>query len=236
MKLAHTIQLACHLGQKNTANRFLKRFFWPQIFHDVKQYCQSCEEWQCTARKRYAPKAPLVNFPIIDVPFSRIAIDIVGPLERSYSGNKYIVVVYDYATRYPEAIPLKSIDVEMKLMDLMSRVGISNEILTNQESNFTSKLLKEIYKLLGIRGIKITLYHPQTNGMVERSNRTVKSMLRQCTSDNPKNWDIFLPYLLFVYRDVPQESTGLSAFKLIYGRSVGKPLDQEFKKHNFLCA
>ena len=78
--------------------------------------------------------------------------DIVGPLERSYSGNKYILVVCDYATRYPKAIPLKSIDTETiatKLMDLMSRVGILNEILTDQGSNFTSKLLEEIYKMLG---------------------------------------------------------------------------------------
>ena len=102
LKLAHTVPLAGHLGQKKTADRILKRFFWPRIFHDVKQYCQSCEECQHTAGKRYTPKAPLVNLPIIDVPFSQIAMDIVGPLERSYSGNKYILVVCDYTPRSPE--------------------------------------------------------------------------------------------------------------------------------------
>ena len=188
LKLAHTIPLAGHLGQKKTANRILKRCFWPRIFHDVKQYCQSCEECQHTAGKRYTPKAPLVNLLIIDVPFSRIAMDI-------YSENKYILVVCDYATHYPKAIPLKSIDTETiatKLMDLMLRVGIPNEILTDQGSNFTSKLLEEIYKMLGIRGIKTTPYHPQMDGMVERFNGTLKSMLRRCNSHNPKKLGLIL--------------------------------------------
>ena len=112
-------------------------------------------------------------------------------------------------------------------MDLMSRVGIPKEILMDQGSNFTSKLLEEIYKMLGIRGIKTTPYHPQMDGMVERFNGTLKSMLRRCTctSHNPKNWETFLPYLLFAYREVPQESTGLSPFELLYGRSVRGPLD-----------
>ena len=83
------------MGQKKTADRILKRFLWPRIFHDVKQYCPTCEKCQRTAGKRYIPKARLVNLPIIDVPFSRIAMGIVGPLERR---NKYIFVVCDYAT------------------------------------------------------------------------------------------------------------------------------------------
>ena len=80
-------------------------------------------------------------------PFSRIAMDIVGPLLRSRSGNKYLLVICDYATRYPEAVPLKSIDAESvaeELIKVFAQVGVPREILTDQGSNFTLQLLAEL--------------------------------------------------------------------------------------------
>ena len=80
-------------------------------------------------------------------PFARIAMDIVGPLPRSKSGHKYILVICDYATRYPEAVPLRSCEAEKiaeELIKLFSRMGIPKEILTDQGSSFTSKLLAEL--------------------------------------------------------------------------------------------
>ena len=118
--------------------------------------------------------------PVIEVPFERIAMDIIGPLPRSRSGNRYVLVVCDYATRWPEVAPLKLIDAEHiaeELMTLFSRVGVPREILTDQGSNFTSKLLTEVYKMLHIQPILTSPYHPQTDGLVERFNQTLKSML-----------------------------------------------------------
>lgn len=66
--------------------------------------------------------------------------DIVGPLERSRTGNRYILVVTDYATRYPEAFPLKNIKMRQivnALIQLFSRVGIPKVIITDQGTNFT---------------------------------------------------------------------------------------------------
>ena len=106
--------------------------------------------------------------------------DIIGPLPRSRSGKRYVLVVCDYATRYPEAVPLKSIDaphIAEELVNLFSRVGVPEEILTDQGSNFTSQLLTEIYRMLHIHPIRMTPYHPQTDGIVERFNQTLKSML-----------------------------------------------------------
>uniref|UniRef100_A0A3B3YYE4 ribonuclease H n=1 Tax=Poecilia mexicana TaxID=48701 RepID=A0A3B3YYE4_9TELE len=166
--------------------------------------------------------------PVIDTPFSRIAMDIVGPLERSSSGHRYILVVCDYATRYPEAFPLRRVkarQIANCLVQLFSRVGIPREILTDQGSNFTSNLLKEVYKLLGITGVKTSPYHPQTDGLVERFNKTLKSMLKKFVKDSGKDWDQWLPFLLFAYREVPQASTGFSPFQLLYGHTVRGPLD-----------
>ena len=161
-------------------------------------------------------------------PFRRVAMDIVGPLPRTKSGNRYILVMSDYATRYPEAVPVKAIDAEHiaeELVKIFARVGIPEEILTDQGSNFTSQLLAEIYQLLHVHPIRTTPYHPQTDGLVERFNKTLKEMLRKVAADDGANWDKWVPYLLFAYREVPQDSTGFSPFELLYGRAVRGPLD-----------
>ena len=227
LNLAHTIPLSGHLGKDKTARPILQRFYWPTIYKDVADFCRRCEACQKTARHRVR-HAPLVPLPIISEPFERIAMDIVGPLPKSRSGKRYILVVCDYATRYPEAIPLKSIDAECiaeELVTLFSRVGVPKEILTDQGSNFTSQLLTEIYRMLHVHPIRTTPYHPQTDGLVERFNQTLKAMLRKTSLSEGKDWDKLIPYLLFAYREVPQASTGFSPFELLYGRSVRGPLD-----------
>ena len=108
--------------------------------------------------------------------------DIVGPLPRTRRGNRFILVVSDYATRYPEAVPLRNITapkVAEVLIDLFSRHGVPEEILTDQGTNFTSALLGELYRLIGVKALRTSPYHPQTDGLVERFNCTLKSMLRK---------------------------------------------------------
>ena len=154
--------------------------------------------------------------------------DFVGPLPRSSSGKRYILVICDYATRYPEAIALRTIDTPMvaeELVKFFARMGVPEEILTDQGTNFTSQLLHEVYQLLHIKPIRTTPYHPQTDGLVERFNGTLKAMLRKTVDEEGRDWDRLLPYLLFAYREVPQASTGFSPFELFYGRHVRGPLD-----------
>ena len=153
--------------------------------------------------------------------------DIVGPVERSKSGYRFMLVITDYATRYPEVFPLKSIiakSVAFCLVQFFSRVGFPREILTDQGTNFMSKLLKEVYQLLGIRSLRTTPYHPQTDGLTERFNQTLKQMLRKFVDDTGSDWDQWLPYLIFAYREVPQASSGFSPFELLYGHEVRGPL------------
>ncbi|CAI5638198.1 unnamed protein product [Oreochromis niloticus] len=104
------------------------------------------------------------------------------------------------------------------------RVGFPQEILTDQGTNFMSTLLKQVYKLLGIRSVRTTPYHPQTDGLTERFNQTLKQMRRKFVNDTGSDWDQWLPYLLFAYREVPQASTGFSPFELLYGHEVRGPL------------
>ena len=88
--------------------------------------------------------------------FQRIAMDVVGPLPRSRSGRRYVLVLCDYATRYPEAVAMKNIDAEAvadELLKVFSRVGIPKEILKDQGSNFTAQLLAELYRLLHVKAL-----------------------------------------------------------------------------------
>lgn len=154
--------------------------------------------------------------------------DIVGPLPHSRSGNQYVLVVCDYATSYPEAVALRNIDAESvaeELVKLFARVGIPREILTDQGTNFTSQLLAKVYRLLHVKGLHSSPCHPQPDGLVERFNQTLKEMLRKTASEEGKDWDKLLPYVLFAYRVVPQESTGFLPFELVYGREVRGPLE-----------
>lgn len=111
------------------------------------------------------------------------------------------------------------------LVQLFSRVGIPDEILKDQWTNFTSRLMKLLHRQLGITAIKTSPYHPQTDGLVERFNQTLKNMLRKFVSDTGRDSDKWLPFLLFAYREVPQASTGFSPFELLYGWWVQGPLD-----------
>ena len=140
----------------------------------------------------------------------------------SEKGNRFILTVADYATRYPEAVPLKT--VAEALVDIYSRVGIPREVLTDQGKQFTSDLMNEVGRLLSIKQLTTTPYHPSCNGFVERFNGTLKTMLRRVSEEQPKMWDRFIPSLMFAYRESVQESTGFSPFQLLYGRQARGPL------------
>ncbi|XP_037831815.1 uncharacterized protein LOC119617061 isoform X2 [Kryptolebias marmoratus] len=226
LSLGHSIPWAGHLGKHKTMARIRKYFYWPGIRSDVTLFCKSCPQCQKSSLK-IPPRAPLQPLPIISTPFERLGMDIVGPLERSKSGNRYMLVILDYATKYPEVFPLKSIKakaVAFCLIQLFSRVGFPTEILTDCGTNFLSTLLKQVYQLLGIKSLKTTPYHPQTDGLTERFNQTLKQMLRKFVNETGTDWDQWLPYLLFAYREVPQASTGFSPFELLYGYEVRGPL------------
>lgn len=152
----------------------------------------------------------------------------IGPLPTTPDGYRFILTVCDYGTRYPEAFPLKtttSKDVAEALLDHFSRMGIPEEILTDRGSNFTSQLIQELYHMLGIRSIRTSAYHPQTDGMVERFNGTLKTGIRKFIMDHGRDWDKALPYILFAYREAPHSTTGFSPFELMLGRTPKGPLD-----------
>ena len=228
LKLAHDSPMAGHLGDKKTRDRILADFYWPGMYNQIRQYCFTCPVCQKSAPKGRTPRVPMEQLPLVDVPFQRVAVDIVGPITpKTDRGNMYILVVVDYATRYPEAVALRTIDakrVAEALWEIWARVGIPQEMLTDQGTQFVSQLMKELNRLLAIKGHTTTPYHPQSNGLVERFNGTLISMLRKLSKEQPTKWDRYLAAALFAYREVPQDSTGFSPFELLFGKPVRGPM------------
>lgn len=134
LELARTHPMSGHLGACNTLERVRDRFHWPGIEAEVKNFCQRCPICQHTASKR-PPPAPLVLLPLIEVPLEIIGMDLVGPLPKSARGHHNILVLVDYATRYPEAVPLQKATtkaVVRELFLLVSQVDIHKDLLTEQ--------------------------------------------------------------------------------------------------------
>ena len=227
LRVAHTIPIAGHMGRDKTLDRISSHFYWPKLSFDVSNYVATCPECQMVARKRVNYRAPLKPVPIVTEPFRKIAIDLIGELPRTKTGYRYILTVVDYATRYPDAFPLKTTHSKViadALILYFSRVGIPEEIVSDQGSNLIGKLMTQLFELLGISRIKTSVYHAEANGLVERFNGTLKQMLRKFVGECTEYWDKYLPYLLFAYREVPCQSTGYSPFELLYGRTVRGPL------------
>ena len=160
MKLARESVMAGHLAIKRTMQKVLSEFYWPGINSDIKRFCQSCDICQRTIPKGKIVKAPLGKMPRIDVPFRRVATDLIGPLKPViYNKNRYILTLVDYATRYPEAVPLASIDTETvaeALVSIFSRVGIPNEAWTKGRPMGDGRRTGDMYEDGTVRFCNIT--------------------------------------------------------------------------------
>ena len=126
--------------------------------------------------------------------------DLIGPIDPvTDRSNRYILTMVDYATRYPEAVVLKRITAEAvaeALVDIYSRVGIPQEILSDLGTQFVSDVMKEVNRLLSIKQLTTTPYHPACKGLCEKFNSVLKSMLRKLSSERPKDWDRYVNALL----------------------------------------
>ena len=190
----------------------------------MARFCKSCNICQRTIQKGRVTKVPLGKMPLIDTPFKRVAVDIVGPIEPpSDKKSRYILTMIDYATIYPEAVALPSIETERvaeALIAMFSRVGIPREMLMEHESRVTSEVMNEVSRLLSLQQLTTIPYRPYSKGPVERFN--AKRVLLTMCAERPNDWDKYLPVLLFAVGEIPQKSLG--PFELFYGRNVKGPM------------
>ena len=196
--------------------------------YDSIAKCQSCIRYKPSNRLTAGLLQPL---PIVSRLFQRMGIDIVGPLELTQDDNRYILVIVDYYSHWAEAFPIAT-QTSKQIADLIvqhiiTRFGCPEEIVTDQGKNLLSTLAHDVYEVLRAKKLTTTPYHPQTNGLTERTNGILKRILSHFVSISRNDWDLYLPYVLYAYRTSPSQALGgLSPFEVLYGQKPRQPLDQ----------
>ena len=217
-----------HLGIKRTLTKIKERFYWLHCRDDVEAWCRKCKN--CAAvkgpqtRSRGAMK--LYN---VGAPWERVALDIAGPFPVTKAGNRYVLVVMDYFTKWPEAFGLpnqEAVTVATKLVnEVFCRFGVPLEMHSDQGRNFESQVFQEVCKILGIHKTRTTPYHPQSDGMVERFNQTLERHLAKVVDSHQCNWDEYIPLFLMSYRAAIHETTTVTPAYANFGRELRLPAD-----------
>ena len=231
LRNCHDSVCAGHLGVNKTVEKLRTKFYWYRYKEDVRLHIARCDVCKKTTQPAKVPRAPLQQYRA-GYPLDRIGIDIMGPLKTTKSGNKYILVIGDYFTRWMEAYSLpnqKAEEVASKLVfEFCCRYGLAYEIHSDQGSNFQSEVFQEVCRLLNIKKTRTTSYRASSNGLIERFNGTLGRMLKKFVDNNNEDWDQYLGLLMAAYRSTPHSSTGYSPNMMMFGREVTLPVDVIF--------
>jgi hypothetical protein len=205
---AHDALWSSHFGSAKTTQRIALYFWWPGVTEQVTKYVKSCPDCQKVARKTKMDRVPIDHVERGQQAFDVVHIDLIGPLPvKSSRGHQYVLCAVCSLTRWPMAVPLKSLSAKElcdALLTLFSTYGIPRVIISDNGTNMVAGLTQEVYKHLGIHLRTSTPYHPEGNAIVERFNGSLKRMLHHIvTSDDAKDWDKKLPFLLWSYVSYP---------------------------------
>lgn len=215
-----------HPGIRNTRKMMSRKYFWPSINIDVGNWAKTCIPCQRAKIQRHTT-SPVSSFKPTSR-FNHIHIDIVGPLPTTSDGHRYCVTVIDRATRWPEAYPLREITAEevakVVYEGWITRFGCPSTMTTDQGRQFESRVFAHLSQLLGIEKTRTTPYHPQSNGIVERWHRTMKTALKARLL-SASTWINELPTVLLGVRAAIRSDTGVSAAQLTYGCNIRLPGD-----------
>lgn len=220
-------------GVTKTLAKIKSRFYWVSCSRDVRLWVGVCETFNSRKGSNTRERGNLQIYNV-GAQFERIALDILGPLPMTTAGNKYVLVISDYFTKWPEAAALPDQTAETvsnALIDtVISRFGVPLEIHSDQARNSESNIFQQVLKTLGLKKTRTTALHPQSDGMVERFNRTALDYLAKSVDSDHKNWDKLLPILLLSYRSAVHETTKKTPALMIMGRELRLPGDLMFKR------
>jgi transposase InsO family protein len=223
----HDSPLGGHRGMNKTFREVSKRYEWPNMKRDIEGYVKRCVS--CQLNKNLSPrrKAPMEITTTARQPFERCALDIVGPTDVTNKGNRYILTFQDDLTKFMVATPIPTQDAETVarefVQNVVLRYGIPEVVLTDQGANFLSELFTNVCKLLQIKKVQTTAFHPESNGGLERSHRVLVEYLRHYIAEDQRDWDEWVTYATHCYNVTTHRTTGYSPFELLFGHQARIP-------------
>ncbi|KAM7305530.1 DDE-type integrase/transposase/recombinase [Ixodes scapularis] len=178
----HDDPTAEHLGYTRTVARIRDKYYWPRLPKTVHLYTRSCHECQRRKKPPTKPAGLLQPIPAPTTPFQQVGMDLLGPFPTSTQGNRWIIVATDYLTRYAETkAPPSGTAVEVAKIfffeSILLRQSAPEVLITNRASSFMAQLTQEVLRLSHTSHRRTTAYHPQTNGLTERLNKTMADMI-----------------------------------------------------------
>lgn len=218
-----------HFGIKKTISAVTARFYWKGISDDVTQYVKTCDPCQRENPQLHKAPATLHPIPITAGFWHQVGVDLVGPLQTTTQGSKYILTCCCYFTKWTEAIPIKdktALTVAKVLFTLQCQKGSASVFIHDQGTEFVNQVNNELCNLMHISKRIATAYHPMTNGMDERWNQTLQTALRKVIDPHTQNdWDQHLEPIMSAYRATRHESTGMTPYFMVHHQEPRLPVD-----------
>jgi len=218
LKASHLPPLASHPGIHRTFQNARSMFYWPNMLKDVRHYVECCEICQQSRGDRQ--KVPMADTPLARFPLERVSMDIMdfGPSIPV----RWALSIIDQHSRYLQIIPLRKITaatVHRAFLDhWITLFGPPRVIQTDNGVQFVSNMFQELTKLIHATNHYTIRYHPQANGMIERTNRVVKSALTTLVNDRPRTWHQFVPELRLQINSAIHRTTGEQPLYMLTGR------------------
>lgn len=157
-----------------------------------------------------------------DYPFQKIFVDLLGPLRMTAKKERYVLSVVDAHSKWLLCTPLRQQTAEnvgQALIDqVFTKFGFPEYMVSDNGRQFVGEIVQDVVKMFGIHHIRTTPYHPEGNGAVERTNRTVVTAVAAYTNRLGDDWSTHLQVVTYALNQCPHEATGVSPFKALFGR------------------
>ena len=213
-----------HPGNFKTLELIRRYYWWPGMTVFVKNYvsgCAVCQQMKVNTHPSAPGLIPIKAQPNA-LPFSQVTCDFITDLPISDGYDSLMVVVDHGSTKGVISIPCnKTIDATQAAQNFIDhiykRFGLPDSILSDRGPQFTSQLFKEMFRLLGIKTLRSTAYHPQTDGETERVNQELEIYFRIFCQNHPETWKQLNPLMEFSHNQKMHSVTKKSPFYLMYG-------------------